>query len=117
MDIINLTPHSLNLVSPNGETTTIQPSGQVARVASQSGQEIFLGPGLSCLVFSAPTWGEVEGLPGPQADTIYIVSGLVAGRLNGRPDVFSPGTGPKDGAVRDEQGRITGVTRLIQSPQ
>jgi hypothetical protein len=40
----------------------------------------------------------------------------VAGRLRGRPDVFSPGTGPRDGAIRDKQGRITGVTRLIQAP-
>jgi hypothetical protein len=113
--IINLTPHALTLVSPCGETTTIAPSGDIARISSTPGVE--LGLALPCQSFSAPTWGEVEGLPEPQADTIYIVSALVAGRLSGRPDVFSPGTGPKDGAVRDEGGRIVGVTRLVQSPQ
>jgi hypothetical protein len=27
--------------------------------------------------------------------------------------VLSPGTGPNDGCVRDAEGRIAGVTRLI----
>lgn len=113
--IVNLTPHELNLVSPDGETTTIQPSGQIARITSTPGQELALG--LSCRTFTSPTWGEVENLPEPQDGTIFIVSGIVAGRISGRPDVWSPGTGPRDEAIRDEKGRIIGVTRLIQSPQ
>ena len=34
MNIINLTPHAINIISGN-TTTTIDPSGTVARVATQ----------------------------------------------------------------------------------
>jgi len=90
---------------------TIPASGNIARKGSQPGTPCGEVKGIS--LYSAPTWGEVEGLPEPSEGTIYIVSGLVAGRIS-RPDVFSPGTGPQDGAVR-ENGRIVAVTRLIRS--
>jgi len=116
MDIINLTPHTITLTHGTGHYSTIEPSGSIARVGSEPGSKLPLS-GLPCAAYTAPTWGTVEGLPAPKPDTIYIVSGLVAGRLSGRPDVFSPGTGPRDGALRNEKGHIVGVTRLIQSPQ
>jgi hypothetical protein len=59
----------------------------------------------------------VEGLPPPERDTILIVSALLAVAVPGRTDVFYPGTGPGDGAVRDSQGRVQAVTRLIQAAQ
>jgi hypothetical protein len=102
---VNLTPHEITF-----GINAIPASGQVARVASKPGEE--LGNGL----WTAPQWGEVEGLPAPEPETIYIVSALVAGRVgNTRDDVYSPGTGPADNAVRDPHGRIVGVTRLIRS--
>ena len=102
---VNLTPHEIVF-----GVTIIPASGMVARVASLPGQD--LGDGL----YTAPQWGAVEGLPAPEEGTIYIVSALVAGRVGGtRDDVFSPGTGPADNAVRDPHGRIVGVTRLIRS--
>ena len=110
MKIINLTLHAITFTPSADETQTITSSG-VARVATTPGQD--LGGGL----WSAPTWGDVEGLPAPRPDTIYVVSALVAGRCVGRDDVFSPGTGPQDGAVRNERGQIVAVTRLIQAPQ
>ena len=109
MRIINLTPHTITFAPT--DSSMIIPSSGVARVATAPGVD--LGGGL----WSAPTWGDVEGLPAPQPDTIYVVSALVAGRCIGRPDVFSPGTGPNDGTIRDEAGRIKAVTRLIQAPQ
>lgn len=110
MEIINLTPHSINFFSTGYGVEETYPSAGVARVASKQGHQID-GP-----FFSAPIWGEVEGLPAPKEGTIYIVSALVAGRCIGRTDVFSPGTGPNDGAVRDEKGQIKAVTRFIQAP-
>lgn len=115
MKIINLTPHAINLYDVNGNITTIEPSGSVARVDSTNGELIGLA-GIPCATYEAPVWGDIEGLPPPTDDTIYIVSSLVASRIMDRDDVFSPGTGPKDEAIRDEKGRIIGVTRLIQSP-
>lgn len=45
-----------------------------------------------------------------------IVSGLVLAACAGRTDVFGPGTGPKDGALRDSKNQIVAVTRLIAAP-
>jgi hypothetical protein len=112
MELINLTPHVIKVVGTNGDTVEFQPSGQVARVASIAGnlQKSVSYPNIK--FFSAPTWGEVEGLPAPQGGKAYIVSGLVAARCSHRADVFSPGTGPADEPVR-ENGQIVAVTRLI----
>ena len=108
MEMVNLTPHTIVLI--DGETRIEIPSSGVARVASKPGVH------LSGVFWAGTSYGEVEGLPEPKTDTIYIVSGLVAGRVgSSRDDVFSPGTGPNDGAERNEKGHITGVTRLIRS--
>jgi len=32
----------------------------------------------------------------------------------GRDDVVGPGTGPKDGAIRNEDGNVIAVTRLVR---
>jgi len=114
----NLTPHLIHIApyleaSPD-EWLSIPPSGEVARVASDPGEELDSAPGVR--LFAAPRWGDVQGLPEPDPETILIVSGLVASRCGGRPDVFGPGTGPNDQAVRDD-GRVIAVTRLIQAPQ
>jgi hypothetical protein len=66
-------------------------------------------------VFSAPVWGAVVGLPDPVDGVLLVVSQLVAGRVPDRDDVVSPGTGPADGAVRDAQGRVCAVTRLVRA--
>ena len=110
-NIINLTPHAITFFSTGYGVETTYPSEGLARVASKPGSQID-GP-----FFSAPTWGEVEGLPAPQEGTVFVVSALVAARCIGRADVFSPGTGPADGAIRDEKGQIKAVTRFIQAPQ
>lgn len=135
--IVNLTPHVIIIVSTSGEVE-ILPEPTPARVSSAPGKQLQRF-GCSCsddpnceachgtrsvpltasgaALMAAPTWGEVEGLPAPVEGTIYVVSSLVAQRCAGRRDVFSPGTGPNDGCVRDEKGRIVGVTRLIQAPR
>lgn len=116
MKFVNLTPHAITLQSPDGSRTVVPPSGTVARVVSTPGTR------LDCAAYDAvpvplydrPTWGAVEGLPPESDDTLYIVSALVAQRCGGRADVFAPGTGPADGAVRNAAGQIEAVTRLVR---
>lgn len=110
MTLINLTPHPIVLRSPNGEDTTIQPSGTVARVSATSGalQDV---QGLPVPVAQPDTFGAVQGLPEPTGGTFYIVSAMVGAHVK-RADVLMPGTGPSDGALRNEKGHIIAVTRL-----
>jgi hypothetical protein len=53
----------------------------------------------------------VIDLPEPIEGTAFIVSGLVAGAVS-RSDVFSPATGPKDEAIRNDKGHIIAVKFL-----
>ena len=86
-----------------------------ARVATVPGQ--LTGDLGGVPAYGRTTFGAVEGLPAPETDTIYLVSALVGGRpeVADREDVFVPGTGPKDGAVRTVEGQIYAVTRLIRA--
>ena len=109
MNIVNLTPHALNLMpeGPDGPTVTIPPSGQVARCFTTRMQvDTITVNGISVPV-NQTRFGEVSDLPDPQPDTIYIVSAVVAQAVPDRPDVFIV-----DDAVRDEQGRIIGARAL-----
>ncbi|MFA5353101.1 MAG: hypothetical protein WC291_02630 [Thermodesulfovibrionales bacterium] len=117
MKLMNLTPHAI-VISLGDERFTVAPSGQVARVSSTPGatKSVDFGFGL-VPVAESPTWGVVEGLPGPVEGTGYLVSGLVLSRCVGRADVFGPGTSPNDNAIRDDAGRIAAVTRLIGAPR
>lgn len=113
--LVNLTPHAIVLQTQDGERVTVPPSGTIARVATTPG-ELGTIPGVPVPVANPTTFGEVEGLPAPQDGVFFIVSGLVGAALRGsRPDVLCPGTGPRDGAIRDAQGRIEAVTRLVRA--
>jgi len=112
--IINLTPHNINLVASDGSEVVVPPTTPPARITATPGEKLSLeGP---VGFFAAPIWGAVQDLPAQEEGTILLVSLLVAAQCVGRTDVFSPGTGPADGCVRDEKGLIKAVTRLIQAP-
>jgi hypothetical protein len=74
--IFNLTPHDLSIVLADGAVHRIPKSGNVARVATSRAA----GPDVDGI----PTWitsfGDVEGLPAPWPDTIYVVSGKAVRR-------------------------------------
>jgi len=56
------------------------------------------------------TYGQVEGLPGPEDGTLYIVSALVRLALPERKDLVSPGE-----CVRDSQGRVVSCYSLVSN--
>ncbi len=116
MLLINLTPHSIDIFV--GDTKiTIPPSGQVARVGQeyQNLGDLHLEDGAAVPLVAA-TYGEIQGLPEPRPGVLYITSGLVAQAAwaMGRRDVLAPDTGA--GGVRDGEGRIIGVRRLLAHP-
>lgn len=99
--IVNLTPHEVTVVASNGDVMMKVPaSGQVARC---SVNRTTVGK-LNGIPVAKSVMGDVEGLPEPSEDTIYIVSRVVAEAMKGkRDDLVIP-----DDAVRDGEGRIIG---------
>ena len=96
MRVVNLTPHQIN------ETETgrsFPPAGTVGRVAVSYEAD---GDVDGIPVFRA-IYGQVQDLPEPQADTIFIVSGMVKAAIPARADVVAPGE-----LVRDESGKPVG---------
>ncbi|ACV58114.1 hypothetical protein [Alicyclobacillus acidocaldarius] len=107
--IVNLTPHELTFVGPDGEILArIPPSGQIARISSETD---LVGEVAGLPVYKT-VMGDMEGLPAPQPDTVYVASTLVAQAAvrAGRSDVYSPAA-----QVRDSEGRIVGC-RGLQIP-
>ena len=111
MKIINLTPHEITVRLETGEEITFPASGEVARVktVSEDAGEVAGVPVVT------QSYDEIQGLPEPEEGTLYLVSLVVrqAAREQGRTDIISPDTSPQ-GAIRDEQGRITAVRRFVR---
>lgn len=102
MKIVNLTPHPLNMKTDSGDVI-IQPSGTVARATTTRNIISNVNVDGINIPINKTVFGDVDGLPDPQPDTIFIVSMLVANAVQ-RPDVLIV-----DDTVRDDQGRIVGA--------
>lgn len=106
MKIINLTAHTINVV--NGENNIAYPSEGLARVKTEEKET----EKINGIPVVKTVYTDVEGLPEPEENTVYLVSTLVlqALKANGinRNDCLAPNTG-LSGAIRDDQGRIVGV--------
>lgn len=124
---INLCPHPLRLrvnvstaASPDATDLVVEPRRgpdnkvNPARVPSRPGAAIDGGVG-GVPAFGRTQYATVEGLPDPEDGVVYLVSVMFAGRVGNRGDVFIPGTGPQDGAVRTAEGHVFAVTRLNQA--
>jgi len=109
MDIVNLTPHAVDIRRVDGTVLTVPPSGQVARCAETRTAVESPLEDISC---TRATFGAVEGLPAPVTGKIFIVSALVLNQCVGRTDVFAPGP-----AVRDAAGKIVGCDGLSAAPE
>jgi len=104
MKLINLTPHKITILTD--AVIEIQPSGQQARINSQ---QTVIGS-VNNIPIVRNEFNAIIGLPDPQAESIYIVSSLVAQTVR-RPDVIAPDTSP-DGAVRNKRGQVIAVRRF-----
>lgn len=101
MKLINLTPHTTNIHKDGKEVKSIESSGIVRLETSRKLIETVDG-----IDYYETELGEVSGLPDPEPDTRYIVSGLVRAAVN-RPDLYQPGE-----LIRDENGRPIGCEGL-----
>lgn len=102
--MINLTPHAITVILPDGQELTFPTSGTVARISTR---ETDAGT-VAGVPVVAVEYGEPEGLPSEGVPC--IVSSLVAAACPGRAGVYVPDTGPT--CKRDEKGRIVAVTRF-----
>jgi len=107
MKIINMTPHPIKVRQADGSDLTFEPSGILPRVSTEEHEAAAIN-GIACVTQAQ---GEVSGLPEMVEDTFFIVSMMVFS-ASSRHDLIAPDTGK--GAVRDEQGRILAVTRMIR---
>ena len=108
MQIINLTPHDINVVLADGSVRTFPRSGAEARATPErtAGVEVDGMPSVTV------TLGDVTGLPEPVEGVVYLVSMVIVDKLPEREDIFAPGE-----LVRDPSGRVIGCRGLARSPR
>lgn len=113
INLVNLTNHDVVIYSDDNDeiVATIEPSGQIARVANEN---IPWGIPLPYGTANIPVYdthvADVIGLPDPQDKTVYIVSSAVAIALaDKRRDLLCPDTGPN--AIRINE-RVIGTRSL-----
>lgn len=109
MKLMNLTPHTITISSPEDGDLVIPPSGTVARVTTDE-QVLSQSP----IPIIRRSFGEVTGLP-DDPDVPVIVSSIVLAALPGRPNTYAPDTGPS--ALRNDAGQIVAVTRLVAASE
>lgn len=123
MNIINLTPHNVNLYSVS-DCTEVQQGSYKSLVLREGAKAIATYPSMGVaratasktvvdqleiagqvVAINATTYGEPEGLPDAVEGTYYIVSALTAQAARNRHDLLIV-----DGTVRDADNRICGCT-------
>ena len=96
-NVLNFTPHALNVVGLDGSVTTF-PSVGVARVATST---VSVTP-INGFGVVATAFADVTGLPDPQDGVYYVVSRLVLLACPDRSDLLCPGE-----LIRDSAGNVT----------
>ena len=99
-DIINLTPHKLDIKNKNGQVVEIGGSGTIARVQVRYEP---VGEVNGFYIHKAK-YGRVEGLPDPKEGVLYVVSRMVAQAVPERKDLLIPGE-----LLRDRDGVVIGA--------
>lgn len=107
-ELINLTPHRLTIVGPDGTVLHDQaPDAPMARRAVDRRQVGTVAlPGGAAVPLRTVRFAAVTGLPAPRAGVLYVVSRTTA-EAAARDDVVYP-----DEPVLDDAGRIIGCRAL-----
>jgi hypothetical protein len=118
MEFRNLTPHSLNILTPEGRPALDIPSAFAHMPASERAAccpRVAMAPG--AVEYTAPegftvagptNYGEVTNLPAPEGGVYLVVSGAVLAAVGAsRPDVVAPGE-----LVRGPDGQPIGCRGL-----
>lgn len=110
----NLTPHDITfsgISDGQPKMVTIPASGDVCRVKTETHQRHMID---GIIPVQRQEYRRLDDLPNPKEGIIFVVSGLVlhAMKLQGirRDDVIAPATGPRDNALKDQNGRVLAVT-------
>ena len=101
MALVNLTPHTLNIVKQDGTVLDLAPSGKVARVTTTS---VVVGE-IDGIEIRKTDFGQVVDLPDSDG-SVFVVSRLVL-QASGRDDLVAPGD-----LVRDDKGQPVGCKGL-----
>lgn len=99
-EIINVTPHDVNIVDGSGIVRTFARSGVVARISTN---DVVVGD-INGIPIIESTFGDPTGIPDPAPDTVFIVSRMVAAAFPDRSDFVIPGP-----LIRNEQGVVIGA--------
>lgn len=104
MNLINLTPHEINIYD-NDKTTLLRsiPSSGIARVSVARHQSTTIN-GIPVFV---SRYSNTTGLPPVNNDDFFIVSLVVKNANNHRTDLLSPGE-----LLRNDQGQPIGCVGL-----
>lgn len=105
----NLTPHTIRIVSPSGETIKSYPSEGIAR-ATQHAQPVGELDGVELVQME---FGEITGLPAPEEETAFVVSAITANAAKATGRMTDDLVITAD-PVRDETGRIIGCLRFAR---
>ena len=103
MQIINCTPHQIDVIREDGTVLSIKASGIVPR-CSQTEVKVTSIDGIA---ITRQTFGEVVNLPEERPEVFLVVSRMVAAAVKGRKDLLVPGP-----LVRDEKGQPCGCRGL-----
>lgn len=87
MQIINLTPHPVTLVTANGDEVVIQPEETPARIPTTTTP---VGDVNGIPLVEEALGNADDVLPAPQPDTVYVVARPVAERATHRTDLVVP---------------------------
>jgi hypothetical protein len=105
MNIINMTPHNVNLLDENNQEIICFPaSGKLVRLAVKTVSVEIIG---AQVPITRTVFGEPEGLLNEFEGTFYIVSQLVKSALPHRKDLLVPAE-----VQRDTKGNILGCRSL-----
>jgi hypothetical protein len=115
MKIKNCTPHEVVVFSELEGGTCSSCVFPASGLSPRVSEEVFAAGYVCSYGFEIEVCekrpGKVEGLPEPEDGVLLIVSRMVLDASD-RRDLAAPDTGPGS-VVRDAEGRITGVKRLI----